>query len=308
MSQRPSSIVRWTAPLLAAFGCLAAGSWAFALDEFDRHTAFWLRQAAEKSPAVQELTTRQAAELPLLGPGITSPCIVVRTNEGNFAKLLVSWGFRKQGEDRIPVLIIDRYVTYDRDRPNIARASGKDVMLFAGFLFDLDIGQVVPAEQGGDISFTEARRLVSLGDAALHPLSGSIVPGSDEARPDPLDHQGVLPRDFAGAWRIDVDGRLKGALNLSVDEDGNIHGSFLSEETKSDFPLTGITDGSRIQFEVQFAVATQAFDLYLWTTDKSRMAGTTQFLDRRSGVIAVRDAAPAAGAAEKPPATDEKSE
>jgi hypothetical protein len=268
---------------------LIAATPAFALDTFDRHTAYWLEQVAKKGTPVTEMSSRQAAELKFLGPDITAPCVVVRTGEGNVAKALVSFGFRKSDPKPVPVVVLERFVTYDRDRPNIALAAGKNVMLFPGFQFDLDIGQVVPERLGGDLSFNDQRRLLPLGEAKLFGLSGSALPAAEEEG-EPSAEPGVRPRDFAGTWIVDADGRLKGKWTLSVDDEGNVDGQHLSDETQSTFALSGkITEGNRLQCEVQFANAAQAFDLFLWTGDKSHMAGTTLQQDRKLGVFAVRE-------------------
>ncbi|MBI1900828.1 MAG: hypothetical protein HYS13_06920 [Planctomycetia bacterium] len=275
--------------LVLTAALLVAAAPALGLDTFDRHTAYWLDQVTKKGTAVAEMSSRQAAELKFLGPDVSAPCVVVRTGDGNVAKALVSFGFRKSDPKPVPVVVIERFVTYDRDRPNIALAAGKNVMLFPGFQFDLDIGQVVPDKLGGDLSFNDQRRLLPLGEAKLFGLSGSALPAADEAS-EPSAGPGVLPRDFAGTWIVDADGRLKGKWTLAVDDEGNVDGQHLSDETQSTFTLSGkITEGNRLQCEVQFANAAQAFDLYLWTGHKTHMAGTTLQQDRKLGVFAVRE-------------------
>ena len=78
---------------------------------------------------------------------------------------------------------------------------------------------------------------------------------------------------------------------ISVD-DGVVSGRYTSDATKSTFPLKGkITSTQvrhRLRFEVEFAAASQQYDLYLWTSDKSHMAGTTTLINRTFGVFATR--------------------
>src|SRR5262249_58269118 len=58
----------------------------------------------------------------------------------------------------LPILLIDRFVTYKEGDERAVAASATNVYLYAGFRLNLDIGQVVPEEAGGDL------RLVASGD------------------------------------------------------------------------------------------------------------------------------------------------
>jgi uncharacterized protein YndB with AHSA1/START domain len=293
------------------------GASALALDEFDRHTSKDLRQAAEKNAAVPTLSSGQATKLKTLGPRIEHACVVVRTSDGNWAKALVSWGFRKGkegGKDGgkdvlVPIAVLERYVTYDRDRGDVTLAHGRNVMLFPGYEFDFDIGQIVPADSGGDLRFTPQRLLAAIDKAKLHPLDGSVLPATPPDKYDPQDHADVRPRDFAGTWRVNADGRWVGTWEIDVHAEGQVSGRYTSDETKGSFAIRGrITETDlrhRLRFDVEFAAAVQQYDLYLWTTDKSTMAGTTTLISRTFGVVAERlpaDAAPKAKSEKSEPA------
>ncbi len=270
---------------------LGMASPAVAVDSFDRHTSYWLSHAAENSEPLESVTSGSAAQWKFLGRDVSEPCIVVKTASGNWAKALVSWGFRKTDGKPLPVLLLDRYVTYDRDRKNITVAHGTNLMLFPGFEFDFDIGQVVPSGVGGDVAFNDKRQLVPLAGAQLFGMDGpSLPPGEDEAY-DPQAQEGVQVRDYAGEWRVTADGRWFGTWNLSADDEGNIAGQYLSNDTKSTFPVRGkiaLGEPNRIQLEVEFAAASQLYDLYLFTADKSTLCGTTTLIDRKFGVFAER--------------------
>ncbi len=261
-----------------------------AADAFDRHTSEYLQQVAAQAKPLPRLTMDAAANLKTLAPKIGSPCIVVRTNEGNWTKALLGWGFRKGPDKPIPVLVIERFVTYRSDRTNSTTASGKDIMVFAGFSFDFDIGQVVPAEYGGDIRLDEAGVLLPLPKAELFGMDGSQLPPSEMEALDPNDHDGVLPRDFSGTWKVNVDGRWKGELELLMDDAGKATGTYRSDESKSSYEVTGRVSGAphRLRLQVQLDNATQTFDAYLWTTDKSAMAGTANLAERTFGFKAAR--------------------
>lgn len=286
-------MLRVSTPLLLGFAAslmsLVLGQSAQAEDAFDRHTSFWLETAARDAEPVAALTSGQAARLQPIGPRIETPCIVIKTSEGNWAKALVTWGLRKHEPQPVPVCLIERFVTYDAARRDIAIAHGENVMLFPGFRFDFDLGQVVPEGFGEDLTFDAEQQLASLGDAQLYPLDGSALPSAEDDEHDPTTSKEISPADFAGSWKLNADGRWHGDLRLSVDEDGNVTGQFTSDETKSVYPLGGrIIETHRMQFTIQFANTDQDFDLYLRTTDKNVLAGTTTLLQRTFGAVAER--------------------
>lgn len=278
---------------------LFAGPSLLVADVFDRHTSYWLKQAAKADKPFDGLSLERAARIKTLARNISSPAIVVKTNEANWAKALVGWGFRKGNDKPTPVLLIERFVTYRGDRDDLTSAVGKDVMLFAGFSFNFDIGQVVPAGQGGDIEFTADGVIKPLGEAQLFALDGSQLPEANAAEKyDPTDHDGVLPRDFSGTWNVNADGRWYGVWELKVEENGVASGSYTSAESKSSYDIAGKVTATphNIRLSIELANAQQAVDAYLWTKDKSVMAGTVTLAGRKFGFYATRqqdDAKPA---------------
>jgi hypothetical protein len=215
---------------------------------------------------------------------------VVKTNAGQWSKALITWGFRKGADDKpVPVLMFDRYVTYGTGSTSVA--SGKEIMLFPGLQFNLSIGQVVPAGFGGDLEFTPQGVLKPIGKAQIFAVNSAPASAAENGRPSPRDRKGVLPGDFAGTWKVDSDGSWIGVWELQVDEDGNAEGKFLSQETQSTYPVTGKLGGqpNLMKLEVEFANATQSIDAYLWSRDKSTMAGTATLAGRKFGFYAVRE-------------------
>lgn len=264
-----------------------------AVDIFDRHTSQVLEAAVQGQEAVEKISSGDAARLQTLGFGITNPCIVVKTNGGNYAKALVSWAFRKEENGVTPVLILERFVTYNRERGDQTLAAKKNVMLFTGFGFNFDLGQVVPADQQPDIQFSEKRTIVAVGKAKLFGLNGSALSEEVEnAEYDPTAHEGVEPRDFNGVWKVNADGRWVGSWELEIGEGGRATGRYFSDDTRAAYPLKGRIAGfpHRLLLEVELANAVQEFEVYLWTTDKSTMAGITTMIDRKFGVYAKRQA------------------
>ncbi len=286
MNARPALI-------LLIFGVYTTGlpdrSSVFA-DTFDDHSVYWLKQAVKQQKSLESLSMKDGQKLKTIGKGMTSPCIVVKTGEDNWAKALVSWGFRKSAAGRIPVVIIERFVNHRGDRPNLTTSDGEDVMLFPGFEFDFEIGQVVPQGHGGDIALGEPGTLTPVGPAELYGLNGPAVPIPEPSKyPDPNSHTGVLPTDFAGAWKVRIDGRWEGRWDLDVDG-RQVFGRFISGETKSVYEVHGRVTALQhnAKFDVELANTDQSFDAYLWTKDKSAMAGTVTMAGRKLGFFATR--------------------
>jgi hypothetical protein len=265
----------------------------FGADVFERHTAALVKKLANEGSATAELAMADAAKLKSLAANIGSPCVVLKTDAGNYTKALVSWGLKKgKGTDKpMPLLLIERYVTYRGERLDLTSAIGKDVMLFPGFGFDFDIGQVVPAGQGADIEFTAEATLICAAEAKLVVLNGSQLPPVEKtAKHDPNGHEGVIAQDFTGTWKLNADGRWLGELELKVNESGRATGSFTSDESKNAYELSGQMGSTphNLKLEIFLANTQLSVDGYLWTKDKSQMAGTVTMTGRKFGFVAAR--------------------
>jgi hypothetical protein len=265
---------------------------ASAADVFDRHTLKDLQRGSEQSPTSTQLTLNDAAKLKPLAANLSSPCVIVKTDDGNYAKVLLGWGLRKGGEKPTQVVLLERFVTYRVDRPGLTSAAGKDVMLFPGFGFNLDIGQVVPVGHGADIEFTADGAVKPVGNATLTPLNGSLLPPIEKAaaKSDPQSHDGVVLDDFAGTWKIDADGRWQGEWELIVGENGRIVGTFVSDDSQNRYEITGQPTATphQLRLDVFLANTQMQVDAYLWTKDKSQLAGTVTLTGRKFGFHAVR--------------------
>src|SRR5262249_26884195 len=96
-------------------------------------------------------------------PNTEAAMIVVYTNDNRWAKLLVSAARHKHvpmpgaEAEYVPILRIERYVTFREASERAVLASGQGVSLFPGFHFHLDLGQVVPEKLGGDLVVSEPR-------------------------------------------------------------------------------------------------------------------------------------------------------
>ena len=261
-------------------------------DVFDRHSLAELKAATKESKPLSELSAAAAAKWQPLSAKIGSPCLIVQTNDGHWAKALLSWGQRKvKGREQpLSVLVLERFVTYRGDREGQTTASGKELMIFAGHSFSFDIGQVVPSGSGADIEFTDAGIIKPVGEAKLFGLNGSQLPAADAAKPNPNDHDGVLPRDFAGTWKISIDGRWTGTWEIQLNEQRNLVGKFVSDDTKSRYELYGKVSNipHEAKLEIDLANSQVSVDAFLFTTDKETMAGTALLAGRKFAFVATR--------------------
>ncbi len=259
-------------------------------DVFDRHDGFWLRQAArqaKQTKGVDEALARRWKRL----AGTEGATLIVKTDQGNWAKMELDWGYRLGPKGLLRVLMLVRFQTYRAGQPQQVLARGSQRMLFSGFEFDLDLGQVVPAGLGGDVRFTSQGRLEPAAGAVLYPWQQSALPPANPDQYDPLDHPEVRVRDFQGTWLLDADGRRRGRLELTVDQRGSVQGRFVSQQTGTAFEAIGKVQAAtphRLRLLIKFANSEQMFDLYLWTAGKQTMAGTTELQGQRYGVVARR--------------------
>lgn len=279
-------------PMSIVVGMIACAATSTAnADVFDNHTAYWLRRATVDARPLESLTMRDSLSLKKIGRGINSPCIVVHTDDDNWTKALVTWGFRKGTDgERVPVVLIERFVNYRGDRQTLTTAAGKDIMLFPGFGFNFDIGQVVPAGQGEDILCVGDGVLKPAAKSKMFALNGPATPEPvPNERPDPTSHTGVIPTDFAGSWKVRIDGRWEGVWELDVEE-RRVFGRFISDETKSVYEISGKIAAlpHNAKLNIELANASQTIDAFLWTKDKSAMAGFMVMANRKLGFYATR--------------------
>lgn len=250
------------------------------------------------------LSLRAIEALPEVVHGERSALILVTTDEGNLAKLLVSPALRLGATggstkgDRVPVLSLDRFETIDRGDRVARKARGRDVVLFDGFAFDLDTGQVVPPGFGGDITFAangnEGADIRAIGESRLYPIDRPVkLPGTEPGRPS--SGRTVLPTDFNGRYTLISNGQLSGALELSIAADGTVSGRFRSDRNGGLYPVAGKVApdlSRRIEFEIKFPRSRQSFDGLLWTEEKNVFAGTSKLLEHPYSFLAVREGAP----------------
>jgi hypothetical protein len=253
-------------------------------DVFDDVSNALVRSLLADRPTIKSFDRAAASALKPLAKNVEGQLLVCKTTEGNVAKGLVSFGFRKGAERPVAVLMLDRLVTFGPATGDTSVAVARNVMLFPGFEFDLDLGQVVPPGFGGDLKFGADGSLTPIGGTTLVAIDGPPVPAADAV-------ENLGP--FAGEWRVDGDGRWKGTWQLIVDEEGAITGAWRSDDTQSTYPVEGRvgTQPHRARLEITLANAKQTFDAYVWTAAPETMTGSVTLAGQSFGFHAKKVAA-----------------
>jgi biopolymer transport protein ExbD len=273
-------------------------------DDFGRILGPTLFEVPRRSEGhgTAHLSVRTIESLPEVVRGERSALVIATTDQGNLAKLLVSPGLRRQAAGgnkaaMVPVINLERFETVDSGDRVSWKARGRDVLLFDGFEFDLDTGQVVPSGFGGDIGYSSRGQggpeLTALGKNALYAIDKPLpVPASLPGRPSP--GPAVAPADFNGRYTLIANGQTSGALEIAVDAAGSVSGRFRSDRNGAVYPVSGMVAADlprRIEFEIKFPRTRQIFDGLLWTEEKNVFAGTVQILEHPYSFVAVREGA-----------------
>jgi hypothetical protein len=275
----------------------AAQAWG---DEFERIEGIVLAGVPRSQDATPHTAVTVAAidGLPSVLRDTRSALLVATTDQGNLVRMLVVPALRKAPDTArpaVPIVLLERFDTFDAGDPASRLARGKDLILFDGFQVDLDTGQVVPENQGGDLQFRaggeDGPRLVALGKAKLYTLARSPLVEPPGAR-KPSVGRSVVPGDFTGRYRLFANGQWSGTLDLNVDKSGGVSGRFRSDQGGVAYPVSGqVAEDvpNRVALRVKLPRTQQDFDAYLWTEGKGAMAGTVTLLERTYGFFAVRD-------------------
>ncbi len=269
---------------------------AAAADEFDRYTGSVLSKvtSSDGAMAVEQLSFSELVRATSVLRETTGCFVVVRSDEGNWAKLVLRSAIRKQGDGEQPIVVIERYQTIRAGTDGGRLAAGKDVYLFDGFRFNLDIGQVVPADGGEDIEFhkdgASGGFLHAVGKAKMFLIQKPLVQPADGENAGPSPGP-VVPSDVAGKYRLVADGKWSGRLTLAVSKSGEITGSYVSDQTGGDYPVTGFVarPTHHVKFSVELPAARQEFEGRFWTRGKNAMAGMVTLTGLQFGFVAVRE-------------------
>jgi hypothetical protein len=295
--------IRKLALALSAFALIVSAGVVSGGDDFDRLEGKLLFDLPSR-PDIRTHTALSFGELDQLPPvlrGERDALVIVRTDQGNMAKVLISHGLRRKNpsddlDSAVPVLIVERFATLDAGDRKSFKARGRDVTIFAGFSFDLDTGQVVPEGFGGDIQLAgkgqEASRLSATGPGRFYTLE-KPWPAPAPAPGQPSSGRAVLPADFSGRYYLIANGQWSGKLELAVDAAGAVSGTFRSDRVGTAYPITGKVAPDvpeKIAFSIRFPRGTQQFyDGLLWSEGKNTIAGTLSMLEHPYSFIAIRE-------------------
>jgi hypothetical protein len=265
-------------------------------DAFDYYTNPILRKvpAAEGVKEVKQLTPALIADNDRVLPDIAPAFIVVQTNQGRYSKLLVQAARQKVSAERVvPILMIERYVTYKEGTDESVLASGKNLYLFPGFRLSLDLGQVVPEDLGGDLRFVVDGDKVytePLGKAKLYLVTKPLPEAAPKKTPKFVIGDKFEARYFNGSFRLYDDGRRSGKLTLKVEEGGDVTGAFTSDKDGEKYDVTGKVGMPQhsIQFTIKYPRTEETFQGWLFTGDGKALTGTSRMLDHDAGFYAVR--------------------
>jgi hypothetical protein len=281
--------------LLTLLVLLCAPAHAIA-DAFDRYTNPVLAKIPN-APGVREvkkLTAEMLADQDAVLPGISGALVVFKTNDGRYSKLIVQAARQRTGADTsVPVLLLDRFVTYRPGQDRAIEASGQNVRLFDGFRFSLDIGQVVPPSLPADLLFKSDGKetfVEPVGRAVLYLVMQPIADAGGTKSAKLAVGEAFEPRYFNGTFKLRVDGRRSGTLTLQVADNGNVTGSFYSDKDGRKYEVEGKigTPRNSIQFTIRFPRSEEVFHGWMFTGDAGALAGHSRLQQHESGFYAVR--------------------
>ena len=280
---------------LLATVALMAGPPALHADQFDRYTNPILAKAAA-TPGVKEikqLTPSLIADHDSVLPDHAGALVIVKTNEGRSSKLIVQSARQKVKNTALPILLIDRFVTYREGEERTIQAQGQNVHLFEGFQFNLDLGQVVPPAVGGDLRLVVDGRKVyaePLGNAKMYLVTKPLPLPETKTTAPAIIGEPFEARYFNGTYKLYSDGRRSGSLTLKVTSQGDVTGEFFSDKDGRKYDVVGKVGTPRqaIQFTIKFPRTKEIFQGWMFTGDGKAIAGSSRLEDREAGFYALR--------------------
>lgn len=271
-------------------------------DAFDHYTLPILMKAPE-APGVteiKELTADLIVRHSQVLPNTESAFVIVYTNDFRWAKLLVSAGRHKiismpgAEPELMPMLRIDRFVTFREGTERSVYATGQGISLFPGFRYHFDLGQVVPERLGGDLIVTEPKPLQfvvkPVGKAKMYLLT-KPMPEAAPRKTQKLQAGAKFEAAyFNGTFKVFDDGRRSGVLRLKVGADNDVTGTFVSDQNGREYEVRGSVSkpNYKIQLVMTLPQTQQEFTGFMFTGDGKAIAGTSKLQDRETGFYAVR--------------------
>lgn len=265
-------------------------------DAFDQYfnPVLALVPKSKNAVAVKQLTPDLLVQHSRALPNLTSSFVVVKTNEGRFAKLLVQPARQKtSATESVPIFLIERYVTYREGEERTILTQGQNVRLFEDFRFSLDIGQVVPKGIDADLRFVVDNDQVYVepqGKAEIYLVTKHLPEAIPKKGPKLVVGEKFEARYFSGTYKIYDDGRRSGVLKLAVSEDGDVSGDYYSDKDGQKYEVSGKVGNPNhaIQFRVTLPRTIQFYSGFMFTGDGRVITGTSRLQERETGFYAVR--------------------
>jgi hypothetical protein len=265
-------------------------------DAFDDYVNTVISRAVEdkKLEKVDRLTADQMIEHGRVLPGITAACVMVRTNEGRWARLLVQPARQKVDEKQsAPIALVERFVCYRPGEERTIHTKGDNVRLFGDFRFSLDIGQVVPASVPADLRFVvegENQRLEPVDKAEMYVVTKHLAEATPAKSAKLVVGAKFEPRYFNGVYQLYDDGRRSGKLHLKVDDRNEILGHYYSDKDGQKYEVVGKIGNPlhHLEFTITFPRTIQHYRGWLFTGDARAIAGSSRLQERETGFYAVR--------------------
>src|SRR5690606_2873021 len=117
-----------------------------------------------------------------------------------------------------------------------------NIRLFADFLLNLDIGQVVPAEVGGDLKFVVTKEGIhaeAVGKAEMYLITKPLPDAKPDASAPVMIGEKFSPLYYNGIYHLFDDGRRSGYLHLTVGDNRAVTGHFFSDKDGKKYEVTG---------------------------------------------------------------------
>lgn len=280
--------------LLAGFALAPAAAWA---DAFDNYTNVILAKVPEAKSVekITRLTPQMMVQHSRALPGASAAFIVVKTNDKRYAKLLVMPARQKISDtESVPIVLVDRYVTFREGDERTIHASGQNVRLFVDFRLSLDIGQVAPANVTADLRVVQDKDdyyLEPIGKAEMY-LVTKHLPEANPARPEKLVVGAQFEmRYFNGQYKLYDDGRRSGMLHLKVLDNGEITGHYFSDKDGQKYDVSGKVGPMplhKIEFIITYPRTAQIFSGHLFTGDGRAITGSSVLQGVTAGFYATR--------------------
>lgn len=283
-----------TLPIVFLFSTLVRA------DAFDNYTLPILQKAPGFAGAKQisELTPELIVQNSQVLPGIEAAFIVIYTNDHRWAKLQVVAARHKVQQpgmdpEYVPMLRIERFVTFREASERAILASGQSISLFPDFHFHLDIGQVVPPKLGGDLTVVEPKpkQLVvkPVGKAKIYLFTRPMPEAAPKGTQKLTVGEKFESQYFAGTFKLYDDGRRSGVLRLKVKGE-DVAGTFVSDQNGREYDVEGTIakPNYKIVFVVKLPQTQETFEGYMFTGDGKAIAGSCKLQDREAGFYATR--------------------